>query len=82
MEGSTMTNTVKPGKTVLSADESRLLVLGLEAGAREALANAATARRLGYTPQAAGFEREARAFASLAGTAKSVRIEKITVRHS
>lgn len=77
-----MTEFVKPGKTALSADETRLLVLGLEAGAREAAANAATARRLGYAPQAAGFEREARAFASLAQTAKSVRIEKITVRHS
>lgn len=77
-----MTEFVKPNKTALSADEARLLVAGLEAGAREASANAATARRLGYAPQAAGFDREARAFASLAATAKSVRITKVTVQHS
>jgi hypothetical protein len=36
---------------------------------------------VGYAPQAAGFEREARDFASLAATAKSVTIRKITVQH-
>lgn len=77
-----MTEFVKPNKTALSAQEAALLVRGLEAGAREAAANAATARRLGYAPQAAGFEREARDFASLAATAKSVSIRKITVQHS
>ncbi len=69
-------------KSALSPQEIALVVAGLEAGAREAQANAATARRLGYTAQANGFDREAQSFATLARTAKSVRISRMTVRHN
>lgn len=77
-----MTKFVKYGKTALDPREVNLLVLGLEAGAREAAANGATARRLGYLPQAIGFEREAAEFRALASTARSAGITKVTVQHA
>jgi hypothetical protein len=77
-----MSITVAPGKTALSAAEAALIVEGLEAGAREQARMAADAQRLGYSAQAREFTLKAASFQSLARTARSVRISKITVRHS
>jgi hypothetical protein len=65
----------------LTGDEAALLVEGLDALARENIRMAQDARRLGYGPQAADFERKGRDATALGALAKSVEIERITVRY-
>jgi len=75
-------STFTTGKTALTPSETSLLIEGLEAGARENVRLAQDAVRLGFEPQAREFFDKADEFASLAFTARSVSISKITVRHS
>jgi hypothetical protein len=64
-----------------SPAETALIVEGLDALARENARLAEDARRLGYPEQAAGFRRKAVEAGALASLAKSVRIERLTVRY-
>lgn len=77
-----MTQYVKPGKTALDEREAALVLAGLEAGARESMANAATATRMGYALQANVLRDEAREFQALADLAKAANVSKITVQHA
>lgn len=73
---------IDSNKARLDGDEVSLIVEGLEAGQREYARMAGDALRLGYSTQSREFATKAAAFASLAGTARTVRIDRITVRHS
>lgn len=73
---------IDSNKARLDDDETALVIEGLEAGAQKYARLAEDATALGFTLQAADLAAKGRQFRSLASTARSVRVNRITVRHS
>ena len=69
-------------KVRLDEDEIALVVEGLDAGAQKYARLAEDATALGFTLQAADLAAKGRQFRSLASTARSARVTRMTVRHS